>query len=44
VRMHCLRFALANDEVGIWGGLTTSERRAYARKHGAPKPTKRLGG
>ena len=42
VQPDCLRFAIDNEEVGIWGGLTTSERRAYARKHGAPKQAKRV--
>jgi WhiB family redox-sensing transcriptional regulator len=26
VRRICLKFALDNDEVGIWGGTTTMER------------------
>lgn len=31
VRQRCLDFAIRNEEVGIWGGMTTTERRRYAR-------------
>lgn len=32
VRLECLETAVANREtIGIWGGLTTKERREYAR-------------
>lgn len=32
VRQTCLEFALDNDEVGIWGGMTTTERRKHRRR------------
>ena len=32
VRLDCLEHALKNDEVGIWGGLTTTERRREWRR------------
>lgn len=31
VKIHCLEHAIANDEVGIWGGMTTNERRKFVR-------------
>jgi WhiB family redox-sensing transcriptional regulator len=31
VRERCLDFAIRNEEVGIWGGMTTTERRRHAR-------------
>lgn len=31
VRQRCLDFAIRNEEVGIWGGMTTTERRRHAR-------------
>jgi len=31
VRRICLQFALANDEVGVWGGTTTMERQRMKR-------------
>lgn len=35
VREQCLEYALANDEQdGIWGGLTTSERKALKKRGG----------
>jgi WhiB family redox-sensing transcriptional regulator len=40
----CLRFAIVNEEVGVWGGMTTTERRLYARRHGAPQPGERITG
>jgi hypothetical protein len=35
VRQTCLDYAIAGDEHGIWGGLTTMERQRYvqARSH-----------
>jgi WhiB family redox-sensing transcriptional regulator len=27
VKLQCLAWALANNEVGVWGGTTASERR-----------------
>jgi hypothetical protein len=32
VRVDCLEHAIKNDEVGIWGGTTTTERRREARR------------
>jgi hypothetical protein len=35
VRLKCLEYALEKDERwGVWGGLTTDERRAFQRKNG----------
>lgn len=31
VRRICLKFALDNDEIGIWGGTTTMERQRLKR-------------
>jgi WhiB family transcriptional regulator, redox-sensing transcriptional regulator len=31
VRRICLRFALVNDEIGVWGGTTTMERQRLKR-------------
>jgi hypothetical protein len=31
VKQECLEYAIATDCVGIWGGMDTNERRAYAR-------------
>ncbi|MDB5169224.1 MAG: WhiB redox-sensing transcription factor [Candidatus Saccharibacteria bacterium] len=34
VKQACLQFALVNDEVaGVWGGLTTFQRRNLGRRH-----------
>lgn len=35
VRQECLAFGL-NDEFGVWGGLTESERRQLRRRNDAP--------
>lgn len=32
VRIDCLEYALAHDEIGVWGGLTTTERRREWRR------------
>ena len=32
VQVACLEYAIAKDEVGIWGGKTTNERRKMRRK------------
>ncbi len=32
VRQECLEYAIAGECVGVWGGMDTNERRAYARK------------
>ena len=33
VKKECLQFALDNkEEYGIWGGMTTRERKAYERQ------------
>ena len=32
VTNECLRYALAHDEQGVWGGTTESERRTILRK------------
>lgn len=32
VRADCLEFALQNNELGIWGGLTERERRRIRRQ------------
>ena len=32
VRVECLEHAIANDEIGIWGGMTTTERRRETRR------------
>jgi WhiB family transcriptional regulator, redox-sensing transcriptional regulator len=31
VRQLCLEYAIAADEVGVWGGKTTNERRRMRR-------------
>lgn len=31
VRLLCFKFALNNDEVGVWGGTTTMERQRLKR-------------
>jgi WhiB family redox-sensing transcriptional regulator len=37
VRLQCLNYALANDEQhGVWGGLTTTQRKALRRRQGLP--------
>jgi WhiB family redox-sensing transcriptional regulator len=47
VRVECLEFAIARDEIGVWGGMTTAERRRERRRrilsqrHGASKQTQR---
>ena len=32
VRVDCLEYAIKADEIGVWGGMTTSERRKEARR------------
>lgn len=32
VRIDCLEHAIKNEEIGVWGGLTTTERRREARR------------
>ena len=32
VRVDCLEHAIAAEEIGIWGGMTTTERRREARR------------
>jgi len=32
VRVECLEHAIANEELGIWGGMTTAERRKETRR------------
>jgi WhiB family redox-sensing transcriptional regulator len=33
VRQACLEYAVRNDiEIGVWGGLTERQRRAYIRR------------
>ena len=32
VLLECLRYAVENDEVGVWGGTTQLERRAARRR------------
>jgi WhiB family redox-sensing transcriptional regulator len=32
VRVDCLEHAIKNEEVGVWGGMTTTERRREARR------------
>jgi WhiB family transcriptional regulator, redox-sensing transcriptional regulator len=35
VQAHCLDWAVENEEQsGVWGGLSESERRTCARRHG----------
>ncbi|NDG20123.1 MAG: WhiB family transcriptional regulator, partial [Betaproteobacteria bacterium] len=47
VRQKCLDYAIDNDCVGVWGGLTTVERRNQIRlrrragDNGKPKQKKR---
>ena len=45
VRVDCLEHAIKFEEVGIWGGMTTTERRKEVRRRirsrGTPKQTKR---
>lgn len=31
VRINCLEYAIKAEEIGIWGGMTTTERRKEAR-------------
>ena len=31
VRIDCLEYAIKAEEIGIWGGMTTTERRREAR-------------
>ena len=31
VRINCLDYAIKAEEIGIWGGMTTTERRREAR-------------
>jgi WhiB family redox-sensing transcriptional regulator len=48
VRVECLEHAIKYEEVGIWGGMTTKERRREVRRRiierGASKQTKRKPG
>ena len=37
VKADCLEFAIVNDAVGIWGGMTTVERRRHIRQQGRNK-------
>jgi WhiB family redox-sensing transcriptional regulator len=30
---ECLAYAIAHDCLGVWGGMDTGERRAYAKGH-----------
>ena len=40
VRVQCLEYALRNDEnFGIWGGLSSTERNRLKRKQGDKAPT-----
>lgn len=32
LRLECLDYGLQNSEIGIWGGLTESQREAFRRK------------
>ena len=32
VRIDCLEHAIKNEEIGVWGGLTTTERRREVRR------------
>ena len=32
VRVECLEHALEHDEIGVWGGMTTTERRRERRR------------
>ena len=45
VRVDCLEHAIAAEEIGIWGGMTTTERRREARRRvrarGSSKQTQR---
>jgi len=34
VRQECLDYALKYEPLGIWGGMTEKERRAYRREFG----------
>lgn len=33
VREDCLNYALENEQIGIWGGLTGNERRRMRRRN-----------
>ncbi len=37
VRDNCLQWAIDNDEVGVWGGLTHEQRRSLGWKRGRVK-------
>ena len=45
VQKDCLEHALKFEEVGVWGGMTTTERRKEVRRrirlNGSPKQKKR---
>jgi len=45
VRQNCLDFAIRNECVGVWGGMTTQERKVHIRNqrriNGPPKQSKR---
>jgi WhiB family transcriptional regulator, redox-sensing transcriptional regulator len=32
IKMQCLQWAIANNEVGVWGGTSYPERRAMSRR------------
>lgn len=38
LRARCLEYALKNDDIGIWGGLTESQRKNLRRKVGIAMP------
>jgi WhiB family redox-sensing transcriptional regulator len=46
VRIDCLEYAIEHEEIGIWGGMTTTERRRERRRrvrgqHGSSEQAKR---
>ena len=46
VRIDCLEHAIQEEEIGIWGGMTTTERRRERRRrvrnqHGSSEQTQR---
>jgi WhiB family redox-sensing transcriptional regulator len=32
IAVQCLQFAIANEELGIWGGTTAEERKRFKRR------------